>query len=72
MPALYLQVFYYGKWVGKVDAVSTEDGGLDLADIIIVDRRLRGRGVGSEMMKCLIAVSEDQAGNHSILLKLNG
>ena len=104
---LYLHVTTYGRWVGKVEAEPTGDGGLDLIDIFVVDRRLRGCGVGSEMMKCLIkkarernvryiwgaivpdeyttkeyliqfyrkhgfAISEDEKGDHSILLKLKG
>lgn len=42
-PDLYLHLSYYGKWVGKVEAEPTQDGGLDLIDILVVDRRLRGR-----------------------------
>ena len=107
-PDLYLQVCYYGQWIGHVQTISRKNHGLELADINIFPlyRHLRGRGAGSEMMKCLIKearrqnvryiggaivpdeymtkeqlitfytkhgfdVLEDQAGNYSIMLKLN-
>src|SRR6187551_2329355 len=59
-PNFFLHVSSYGKGIGKVEAAPTKDGGLELADIIILDRRLRGHGVGSEMMKCLIQEARRQ------------
>lgn len=55
-PDLYLQVCYYGQWIGHVQTISRKNHGLELSDIIVLPqfRYLRGQGVGSEMMKCLI------------------
>lgn len=47
-------VWRKGRRVGDIKTLQKADGGLTLADIIIHDKNLRGRGLGKAMLQLVI------------------
>ncbi len=61
-----LWVYYRGNWVATVESVWNDEGGLELADIIIFERylKLRGRGIGKKMLKLFIEKAKEEGAEH--------
>jgi len=57
-----LMLIYRGHWVGTVESVIEEDGGLALADVILFEHRyrLRGHGLGKAMLQHFVEYAREQ------------
>jgi len=56
-----LVLIYRGQWVGTVESVEEEDGGLTIADVILFDYhyKLRHRGLGKAMLRRFVEYARE-------------